>query len=230
MTRQERAKELLILYPDWGRRQVNAQLKQEFGKGLRWSSIDVLSRGLGRPASLKAQLRVVGFSPRERRIIGKFISGGAKNYIKDMIADRLKLKLQAEKLGLTRRQFWVMVRRHYYEMGWLTPKTATEKNKDRIGKPDVFAMLRYFRHQASVPEDYAPKPHHKPYRLLDKVTVLAQKAKYRAKKRVTILIGERPSGNVQDWIKQLRDTIAKTTESVRIAQLEAQIARLEATK
>lgn len=225
MTRTERARELLILYPDWGRRQVNAQLKEEFGKGLRWSSIDAISRQLGRPASLRAQLVIVGFSPRERRIIGKFIRGGAKNYVKDCIADRLKLRLKAEKQGLTRRQFWYIVRLHYYDKGWVTPKTS--ENKARIGKPDIYVMLKWFRRRATIPEDYAPKPHHKPYRLLDRATVLAQKAKYRVKERTAALIGKRPSGDVRDWIKQLRGTLAKTTDPVRIAQLEAQVARLE---
>jgi len=192
MTRQERARELLILYPTWGRRGVNAQLKTEFGKGLRWSTIGRIAMELGRPASLRAQLVVAGFSPRERHIINKLISGGAKNYIRDCIADRLKLKLEAQERGLTRAQYWRLVRRHYFDKGWVTPPLNRKGEPNpNAGKPDIHVMMRYFRRQATQPEDYIPKPHHKPYRMLDKATVLAQKAKDRARAKARKTARER---------------------------------------
>lgn len=51
-----RANQLIIEYPGWGRRRINAQLRVEFGRGLRDASVDALTRP-------KRELRKAGITP-----------------------------------------------------------------------------------------------------------------------------------------------------------------------
>jgi len=39
-----RANQIIVQHPDWGRRRINAQLRVEFGRGLRDATVDVITR------------------------------------------------------------------------------------------------------------------------------------------------------------------------------------------
>ena len=177
--RLNRARALLIAYPDWGRRKVNAQLKKEFGVGLRAATIGHIALELERPASMRAQLRVAGFLPWERKVLGDFVTHEQRPYIKQAISDRFLFFQQSQARGLTKRQYAYAIRKLYKEKGWLVLPTATKR---RAGTPDPYALLRYYRNKSIESGEYIPpvKPKRKPY---DKGDVRAQGARWRRKQK-----------------------------------------------
>lgn len=223
--RISRAKELLIGYPDRGRRWVNQQLREEFGKGLRARTVGQIALALGRPASLRAQLRVVGFLPFERKILRDFCTGDSRTYLRNAIAERQQLFWRAQTEQWTTAKYRQVIRGLYKSRGWVVSPGATVR-KAQIGKADPFAMLRDYRDRSIQKGEYIPplKVKRKPS---DKGNVAAQRARYKAKQATGKLLGIAPMGDKSTWISQLRQRIISETNPDRIAQFQAQIKRLE---
>ena len=89
--------------------------------------------------------------------------------------------------------------------------------------PDVYALLKHYRDKSIASGDYIPRPKKRG----SKAQIAEQRRRYKQKQKTQKLLGNKPSGNIEDWINQLRLAVTRETDPARIAQLEAQIQRLE---
>jgi hypothetical protein len=113
------------------------------------------------------------------------------------------------------------ITRLYKTMGWV----------DSRGKPDVWAMLRYFYRLSVQQDDYTPPP--KKRKKWSKGDVQAQRQRYKekqeAKKRMGItdtLETREKAGDIKAWIERLEARVKVEDNPQRVKQYQEQIKRL----
>lgn len=182
-------------------------------------------------ARRKSRLLADGFLPWElRRYIGVRKHRGlcdypmSRPYIARMRAERLTLYLECQRNYLSKAAYRREIDKLYTTMGW----TKTEiVNGKEVSKPDVWAMFRYYYIQSIRLGDYeAPLKKKKKW---NKGDIMAQKARWRDKQEMKRRMGiKAPSGDVNDWIRQLEDRLKTETDPDRRRQFEQQIKNLRA--
>lgn len=217
-----RAKQLIAENPLSGKERINKQLRAEFGKGLRSSTVLKLKGEVSaeRP-SLYPQLYSTGSVPRGLNEIykGWLRSGFLAFEARELTlghGDRYRsfdAKAVFDSIpGQLARETRANLVRQQLRDGW-TKKQIRDNITDfylRSKKTDVWAHIR---------AEYKPK------KQVD-YTDYREKVRRRAKAKQRRLEKPRPSSNKQDWIAQLKQRIERETNPYTRARLRQQIINL----
>jgi len=144
----------------------------------------------------------------------------SRPYIKRMRIARRVIFNEAKDKRFTMAEYKREIVRLYKKMGWV----------DKDGKPDVWAMLRFFYRLSIQQDDYTPPPKKK--KKWSKGDVQAQRQRYKekqeARKRMGISVASQGDKGIttKDWIRVLELAKKRESNPDRIRQYEAQIKRL----
>lgn len=225
-TKQEilaRARQIITENPSAGKERINKQLRAEYGKGLRSSTVLKIKEQVAneQPALYPLLYATGGVPPQLRDIYNGWRKSGFLNFEARELTlghgDRYR-QFDARAVfdsapGQAARETRLNLVRQQLQSGW-----TKQQIKDNI--------IDFYRKSKKVDPWEHIRAEYKPRKRVDFIDY-RDKVRRRAKdKQRRLLFKTKPSGSREDWIRQLRDSMNRTSDPRERERLRQQIINL----